>query len=145
MAEEKQKDISVQTERCCSSWGKGGWWGGFIPLPLCPSLSWKWSPCLWYQPGVSHKRIMESFELEGSLKSHLVQVSCNEWVCYSCTRLLRAWSSLTLNVSKDGASTNSLDNLERVLNPSIKGCRMLMAPQHIFHLQGVVSQGYLER
>lgn len=34
-----------------------------------------------------------------------------DWNTFHYTRLLRAWSNLALNISKDGASTNSLGNL----------------------------------
>ena len=57
-------------------------------------------------------RIIELFELEGSLKGRLVQLPCNELPYnHSSIRLLRALSSLILNVSRDGASTTSLVNL----------------------------------
>jgi len=49
----------------------------------------------------------ESFELEGTLKGHLVQLLCKE----QGHLLLRAPSSLTLSVSKNRASTSSLGNL----------------------------------
>jgi len=48
--------------------------------------------------------IIESFELEGAFKSHVVQLCCSEptarWGCSE------PWSSLTLNVSRDRACTH---------------------------------------
>ena len=62
--------------------------------------------------GTCH-RIIESFELEGTLKSHVVQFPCNEPTpnTYSSIRLLRAPSSLALDVSRDGTATTSLGTL----------------------------------
>jgi len=53
-------------------------------------------------------RIIESLELEGTFRGHLVQLPCNEQGQHSSIRLPRAWSSLTLKVSRVGASTISL-------------------------------------
>ena len=46
-----------------------------------------------------------------TLKGRLVQFLAMNRDTYSYIRLLRALSSLTLSVSRDGASTASLDNL----------------------------------
>ena len=61
-------------------------------------LAWEFVP-----PAVDlhvHKyhRIIELFELEGSLKGHLVQLPCNEQGCLQLHPVLRTLSSLTLNV-----------------------------------------------
>jgi len=45
----------------------------------------------------------ESFELEGSLTGHLVQLPGNEQGHLQLHQVLRAPSSLTLSVSRDGA------------------------------------------
>ena len=47
----------------------------------------------------------ESFELEGTTKGHLVQHPCCEQGHLQLDLVLRALSSLTLSVSRDGAST----------------------------------------
>ena len=52
-----------------------------------------------------YHRNIELFELEGTFKGHLVQLPCNEQGCLQLDQVLRALSSLTVNVSKDGAST----------------------------------------
>ena len=49
--------------------------------------------------------LIESFELEETLYSHLVQLPCNDQRHPQLDWVLRAPSSLTLSVSKDGAST----------------------------------------
>ena len=49
-------------------------------------------------------RIIESFELEGTLKSQLVLPPCNEQGHLQLIPVLRALLSLTLSVSRDGAS-----------------------------------------
>jgi len=54
---------------------------------------------------------IESFELEGTFKGHLVQLPCNEQGHLQLDQVLRALSSLTLNVSRNGASPTSLGNL----------------------------------
>ena len=54
---------------------------------------------------------IESFELEGTLKGHLFQVPCHEQGHLQLHQVLRATSSLTLNIIRDGASTTSLGNL----------------------------------
>ena len=46
-------------------------------------------------------RIMELFELEGTFKGHLVQLPAMNRDIYGSVRVLRAWSSLTLSVSRD--------------------------------------------
>jgi len=52
----------------------------------------------------------ESFELEGSLKGHLVQLPGNEQGHLQLHQVLRAPSSLTLSVSKGWDTTTSLGN-----------------------------------
>ena len=53
-----------------------------------------------------------AFELEGvTLKGHLVQLPCNVQGCLQLHQVLRALSSLTLDVFRDGTSTTSLGNL----------------------------------
>ena len=56
----------------------------------------------------SGSQFTESLELEGTLKGHLVQLPCNEQGHPQLDQVLRALSSLTSNVSKDGSSTSSL-------------------------------------
>ena len=56
-------------------------------------------------------RIIESFELEWTLKGHLVQLPCKEQGRIQLDQVLRAPSNLTLNASRDGAATTSLGNL----------------------------------
>ena len=56
-------------------------------------------------------RIIECFRLEGAFRGHLVQPLCSEQGQFNYIRLLRDPSNLTLNVSRDGASTTSLGNL----------------------------------
>ena len=56
-------------------------------------------------------RIIESFELKGTTKDHLAQLRCSEPGHLQLDQVLRAPSSLTLSVSRDGASTIPLDNL----------------------------------
>ena len=51
---------------------------------------------------------MELFELEGTFKGHLIPLPAMDTETYSSIWVLRAWSSLTLDVSKDGVSTTSL-------------------------------------
>jgi len=51
-------------------------------------------------------RTVESFDLEGDFKSHLVQLSCNKQG-RPLIRLLSAPSSLTLGVSKNRTSNTS--------------------------------------
>ena len=50
--------------------------------------------------------ITELLELEGTLKGHLVQLPCNEQGHPHLHQVLRAPTSLTLNVSRDGAFTS---------------------------------------
>ena len=61
------------------------------------------------------QRIIKSSELEGTLKGHLVQPPCSEHGHPQVDQVLRAPSSLTLGVSRDGASTTSLGNLLQCL------------------------------
>ena len=56
----------------------------------------------------SGSQFTESLELEGTLKGDLVQLPCNEQGHPQLDQVLRALSSLTSNVSKDGSSTSSL-------------------------------------
>ena len=53
----------------------------------------------------------ESFGLEETLKSHLVQLPCKEQGHPQLHQVLRVPSSMTLGVSRDGAPTASLGNL----------------------------------
>jgi len=55
----------------------------------------------------SGSQFTESLELEGTLKGDLVQLPCNEQGHPQLDQVLRALSSLTSNVSKDGSSTSS--------------------------------------
>jgi len=64
-------------------------------------------------------RITELFKLEGTFKGHLVQLSCNEQGHLTAHQVLRAPSSLTLSVFRDGACTASLGNLCQCLNAFI--------------------------
>jgi len=56
-------------------------------------------------------RIVESFELERTLRGHLVELSCNEQGHPQLNQAAQSPSSLTSHVSKDGASTTSPGNL----------------------------------
>ena len=56
-------------------------------------------------------RTIEKFGLEGTFKGHLVQPPAMSRDIFTQTRLLRAPSNLTFNVSRDGASTTFLGNL----------------------------------
>jgi len=56
----------------------------------------------------------EKFELEGMLKGHLVQIPCSEHGPPQLHQVLRAPSSLTLGVSRDGATTTSLGKINGV-------------------------------
>ena len=64
-------------------------------------------------------RILKSFELEGILKDHLVQLPCTEQGHLHLQQVLSAPSSLTLNISRDRASTTSLGNLFQCLTTLI--------------------------
>ena len=66
-----------------------------------------------------YHRGIELFELEETLKCHLVQPPAMSRDTYSYIRLLRALSSLTLSVSRDGACTTSQGNLCQCLNTRI--------------------------
>jgi len=55
--------------------------------------------------------VPESLELEGNLKSNLFQLPAMSRDARSLVTVLRAPSSLTLTVSRDGASTASQGNL----------------------------------
>jgi len=79
-------------------------------------------------PSVQHPvpRFTEWFGLEGTFKGHLVQPSAISRDIFNWIRLLRALSSLTLNVSRDGASTTSLGNLGQCLTTlSVKNFSLL--------------------
>ena len=55
-----------------------------------------------------NQRIIESFESEGTLGGYVCPAMNRD--AYSSVRVLRAPSSLTFSVSKDGASTASLSS-----------------------------------
>jgi len=57
------------------------------------------------------KTLQNHTELDGNRKGHLKQLPCNEQGHLQQIRMLRALSSLTLNVSRDRASTTSLGHL----------------------------------
>ena len=65
-------------------------------------------------------------ELIGALKGCLVLLPCNEQGHLQLHQVLRAQSNLTLNVSRDGASTTCLGNLCHCLT---------ILPLHTIHLQ----------
>jgi len=70
-------------------------------------------------------------ELIGALKGCLVHLPCNEQGYLQLYQVLRAPSSLTLSVSRDGASTTFLGNLSQCLtNLSVKN-----KPKLIPHIQ----------
>ena len=75
---------------------------------------WQFSDCFLYQER-DRLSLLQSqnhrFELEGAIKGHLVQLPSNEQRHLWLDQVLRAPSSLVLNVSKDRASTTSLGNL----------------------------------
>jgi len=56
-------------------------------------------------------RIIEQFGLERTFRGHLAQSPAVSRDIFNFIRLLRAPSSLALNVSRDGALTTSLGNL----------------------------------
>jgi len=62
----------------------------------------------------NHK-ITVSLELKGSFKGHLAQLPSSTQGHHSSIMLPRAWSSLALTVSRDGAATTSLGNLFQVV------------------------------
>jgi len=63
---------------------------------------------VWAQElGLTSRRIVELFELEGTPRGNLVQLPCNVQGHLQQMRVLRAPSCLTLSVSRAGASTNS--------------------------------------
>ena len=64
-------------------------------------------------------RIIESFELEGTLNDHLVQLPAVNTDTYSYIRALRAQSSLTLTIPRRGASTTFWGNLCQCLTTLI--------------------------
>ena len=68
-----------------------------------------------------NRRIIESFELEGTLNGLLVQLLCNEQGHARLDQGTQSPSSLTLDVSRDGAAITSLGNLFQCLTiPMIK-------------------------
>ena len=85
-------------------------------------------------------RIIELFELEGTLKGHLVQLPCNEQGHPQLHQVLRSLSSLALGVSRDGVSTTSLGNLCQCLttltitifflifSPNLPSCSLKPSP-----------------
>jgi len=56
-------------------------------------------------------RIIQSFDLEGTVEDHLVQLPCSEQAHLQLPQVLRAPSSLTLGVCRDGAPITSLGNM----------------------------------
>ena len=64
-------------------------------------------------------RITESFKLEETLKGHLAQLPCNEQGHLQLHQVLRAPSSLSLDVPKNRISTTSLGNLCQCLTTLI--------------------------
>ena len=79
---------------------------------LCFSLVLNWSSSYFLLVWVSWiSEIIEAFDLEGPLKGYLFQFPCNEQEHPQLHQMLRALTSPTLNVSRDGASTTSLGNL----------------------------------
>ena len=58
-----------------------------------------------------NQKLTELFQLKGTFKGHLLQPLAMNRDTYISVRLLKALSSLILNVSKDRASTTSLGNL----------------------------------
>ena len=66
-------------------------------------------------------KIIECFELEGTIKGHLVQLPCKERGHLQLHQVLRSPSSLTLGVSKGGAPTTSLCNLCQCLTRILVG------------------------
>lgn len=73
-----------------------------------------------YYTATRLQHFIESFELEGTCKGHLVQLPSNEQG--HLHQVLRAQSSLTFSVSRNGASTTSVSKLS-VLPP---GCWPVM-------------------
>ena len=92
--------------------------------------------CLHGQEGQQHHRtITELSELEGTSKGHLVQLPANEQGHLQEDQV--APSSLTLNVSKDGASTTSLGNLFQ--------CFITIIVKYFFsYIQSFISLFYFE-
>jgi len=83
-----------------------------LPRPcLCTEIS----RCLCTGRFAGNHRIIELFELEGMLKSHLVQLPAIYRGTYSYSRLLTVLSSPTFDVSNDGSSTTSLGSLFQYL------------------------------
>lgn len=64
-------------------------------------------------------RIIEPFELGGTLKSHLILLPCSEQGHLQFHQMLRAPSSLTLSIYRDRTSTTSLGNLYHCLTTLI--------------------------
>ena len=54
--------------------------------------------------------VIELYELEGTLKGHLVQLPCNEQGQLQLHQVLTAPYSLSMAVCRDGAATTSLSN-----------------------------------
>ena len=66
-----------------------------------------------------NQKLTELFQLKGTFKGHLLQPLAMNRDTYISVRLLKALSSLILNVSKDRASTTSLGNLFQCLTTLI--------------------------
>ena len=86
----------------------------FMPDYMCPALG---SGPIFRHPQIfinyttkNYHRITESFELEGTLKGHLVQLPCIEQGYLQLDEVAQSPSSLIFNVSKDRASTTFLGN-----------------------------------
>ena len=63
--------------------------------------------------------VIEPYELEGTLRSHLIQLPCTEQEHLQPDQVLRDPSNMILSVSRDGASTTSLGNLCQCLTTLI--------------------------
>ena len=76
------------------------------------------------KPGSTEVKSFQSqnHRMEGTFKGHLVQLPCDEQGHLQLDQVLRAQSSLTFSVSRNGASTTSVSKLS-VLPP---GCWPVM-------------------
>lgn len=69
-----------------------------------------WTSDVWVNFNISRVTFKEWFGLEGLLKIFLFQPRCHGKRTFHESRLLKAPSMLALNNSRDGTTTNSLDN-----------------------------------